>query len=150
MERAFVDSNVVLRFLTGEPPEMAQQAHTLFAAVDRGQIRLVLEEVVVAEIVWVLQSFYGHKPADISRTLLQLIAHEGIECRGKARLAEALTLYADRRIDLTDALLAASVYASGERTVYSFDRHFDRLEGITRRVPGETAGPLPAADPGVE
>ncbi len=137
MERAFVDTNVVLRFLTGDPPELAAQAQALFAAVDEGQLCLVLEEIVVAETVWVLESFYKHAPAAICRTLLELLAHDGIECRDKARLARALALYADRGVDFADALLAVSVQDSAEKVVYSFDRHFDRLVGLRRRIPGD-------------
>ncbi len=135
MERAFVDANALLRFLTGDPPALARQAQALFAAVDDGRLELLLEEIVVAEAVWVLQSFYGQQPAAIFRTLLELLAHDGIVCRDKARLARALAPFADRGVDF--ALLAVSVQDGTERIIYSFDRHFDCLPGLSRRVPGE-------------
>jgi len=137
MERAFVDTNVLVRFLTGDPPDLAERARSLFDAVDAGQVQLVLEEVILAEVVWVLESYYRHPPAEIARILLDLLAHEGIDCRDKGRLARALVLYVDRGVDFADALLATAVQAAGEQVVYSFDRHFDRLPGITRCEPGE-------------
>lgn len=143
MERAFVDTNVLLRFLTGEPPALARQAQSLFAAVDSGQLELFLEEIVVAEVVWVLESFYEQQPTAIARTLLGMLAHDGIVCRDKARLARALALYADRGVDFADALLAVSVQDSPEKIVYSFDCHFDRLPGLYRRVPGESENVTP-------
>ena len=146
MERACIDTNVLLRFLTGDPPSLAQQAQTLFAAVDAGHLDLVLEEIVVAEAVWVLESFYGQRPAAISATLLEVLAHPGIVCRDKARLARALVLYADRGVDFADALLAVSVQDSENKVVYSFDRHFDSVEGVIRRIPGRPAEVAPQGE----
>jgi len=137
MERAYVDTNVLLRFLTGDPEELAQRARLLFQAVDSGRVRLVLEDAVLAELVWVLESFYGQPADQVTRTLLDLLVHDGIECRDKGLLVQALVLHADQRVDFADALVAAAMQQGGQKVIYSFDRHFDPLPGITRREPGE-------------
>ena len=53
MSRAYVHTNVILRFLTGDPPDLAAQARALFDAVERGEVTLVAGEIVIAEVVWV-------------------------------------------------------------------------------------------------
>ncbi len=137
MRRAYVDSNVILRFLTGDPPEMAAQAHALFEAVEQGEVTLVLDEIVVAETVWVLQSFYGHPHHDIARVLQELLSHKGLEADDTLGLLAALHLFAEKNVDFADALVAVHMERRGMREIFSFDRHFDRLPGIIRQSPGE-------------
>lgn len=54
MNRGYVDANVILRFLTGDPPQMAERAASLFRAVEQGELRLIVEPIVLAEVVWVI------------------------------------------------------------------------------------------------
>ena len=136
MRRACIDTNVILRFLTGEPPDMAGQARQLFAAADQDQVVLLLDDIVLAETVWVLTSFYELPAAEVARVLLQLLSHEAIQADDKSLLAEALRLFSDHNVDFADALLAARMRRRGITEVFSFDRHFDRLPGITRLEPG--------------
>ena len=133
---AFVDANVILRFLVGDPPELAERSRALFGAVERGEVRLFIDEVVLAEVAWVLRSFYGYEPARIVAVLQTLLAHEGLEAMDKAGLLEALTYFADRNVDFVDALVAVHMDRHGVREIYSFDADFDRLPGVARLVPG--------------
>ena len=136
MKRAYVDANVILRLVTGDPPEMADAAESMFRLVDDGELELLIEPVVIAEAVWVLSSFYGFSPAEIAPILRTFLAGEGIVGDDKDALLDALQLYEDTNVDFADALLAVKMAREGIRDVYSFDKHFDRIEGIRRRVPG--------------
>jgi predicted nucleic acid-binding protein len=51
---AFVDTNVLIRHLTGDPPDQAARAPGLLSEADR----LLLPDLIVAETVDVLESFY--------------------------------------------------------------------------------------------
>jgi len=51
---AFLDTNVVVRHLTGDPPELAARAAAAFEA----ETELLLVDLVVAECAYVLESFY--------------------------------------------------------------------------------------------
>ena len=137
MRRAYIDANVILRFLTGEPPDMAAQARALFDAVERGEITLLVDEIVIAETVWVLHSFYGYPNHDIARVIQELLSHSGLEADDKPGLLAALNLFADKGVDFADALVAVHMSKQGVQEIFSFDRHFDRLPGIIRRSPGE-------------
>ncbi len=140
MRQVYLDANVILRLLTGDPPEMARQAIDLFTAADRDEIELFLDEIVLAETVWVLTSFYKHTAADIARTLGQLLAHEAVSADNKSDLIEALSLYADHRVDFVDALVSVHMRRRGVKEIASFDTHFDRLPGIIRITPGSPEG----------
>ena len=135
MKRAYVDANVIVRLITGDPPEMADSAARLFQSVDQGALELVLDEVVLAETVWVLSSFYGFSADEIAPILGTLLANDGIVSNEKMELLQALALYEKKNIDFVDALVAVRMLKHGIPEIYSFDKHFDRLKSIQRLQP---------------
>jgi predicted nucleic-acid-binding protein len=134
--RAYLDANVILRFLTGEPADMAAQARALFEAVERGEVSLLVDEIVIAEAVWMLHSFYHHPAAEIGRIMQELLSREGFQAEDKPGLLTALSLFAEKNVDFADALVAVHMTRDGVGEIFSFDQHFDRLPNITRRSPG--------------
>ena len=133
MMRAYVDANVILRFLTGDPPDLAARARAVFDAVERGELTLIVDEIVVAEVVWVLDSFYDYPSPQIGQVVGELLSHEGLEADDKPGLLAALSLFADKNVDFADALVAVHMDRAGVQEIFSFDRHFDRLPGVIRR-----------------
>lgn len=121
-----MDANVLLRFLTGEPEEMAKRAERLFENAERGELSLRVHTVVVAETAWVLQSFYGHSRADISDALVSLLTEHALKVEAASVVARALELMAHKNVDFADALLAESA-KSAKEGVASFDRDFRKL-----------------------
>jgi predicted nucleic acid-binding protein len=136
MKRAFVDANLILRYFTKEPPDMAEAAFNTFSAAQDGHIRLAIIPITVAEVVWVLESFYNYPKDQIAITLTQFLHSEGLEVINLDVLIQALSLYQEKNIDFADALLAVSALSGGPNLIYSFDHHFDRIPGITRLEPG--------------
>ena len=54
MSRLWLDANVILRFLTKDPPEMAERSARLMAQAERGEVSLYVSLLVVTEGIWVL------------------------------------------------------------------------------------------------
>jgi predicted nucleic-acid-binding protein len=136
-ERAYVDANVIIRHLTRDAPDMADQALALFASAERREIRLIVTIVTLAEVVWTLASFYKLERHDIAERLLLFVTADGIELQSQDEATLALSMYHDRNVNFEDALLAARSLLVGPPVVYSFDCHFDRIPGIQRRIPGQ-------------
>jgi uncharacterized protein len=130
-----VDANIVLRYLTDEPAEQAERVACLFTSINAGSTEILLEDIVLAEVVWTLASFYQMTRREIAAALLRLLAEDGIHTRDKNSLQSALVLFSEKNIDFADALLAARALSAGEAEIYSFDRDFDRIPGIRRREP---------------
>lgn len=135
-EIAYLDANIILSYLLGEPHTMAQAARAFFGSAEHGEIRLLLTSTTLAEVVWVLASAYGKERQEIATQMLAFVTARGIEADNEATLA--LSLFRDKNIDMADALLAARALLIGPPVVYSFDRHFDRVPGILRRAPSQT------------
>ncbi len=126
MTRLWADANVLLRFLTGEPRELADKAARLMARAEQGEVVLVLAPLVIAEVIWVLKSFYRHSLEDIAEVLVPLMSADGIEVEDRDTLIQAVELARDKNVDFVDAVLALQAAGRGE-PVCSFDGDFKRL-----------------------
>jgi predicted nucleic acid-binding protein len=78
-KRRLVDTNLIVRYLVQDHEKHARAASKLFDACDRGEVVIVVLPVVLAECVFVLESFYAHRRADIAFALGRLISSPGVE-----------------------------------------------------------------------
>jgi predicted nucleic-acid-binding protein len=137
-ERAFADTNLFLRYLTNDVPTQADAVEQLLRRASAGEIVLVINSLVIAEIVWTLESYYGLARDSVKSKILAILNTPGLEAAEGDLLLQAISWYADKNIDFIDAFNAAWLLARGLTTAYTFDhKHFSRLEGIRVQVPGE-------------
>lgn len=129
--RAFIDTNVLVRHLTGEPPTQARRATALLS----GSRELILADLVLAEVIYVLESFYERPRAEIAGMARALLAHDSISVVVHDLLLRALELYEEARLDFAEAYLAALAELSGVDHVVSFDRQLDRVASVERVEP---------------
>jgi predicted nucleic acid-binding protein len=128
---AFVDTNILIRHLTGDPPEMATRA----TAYLETETQLLLTDLVAAETVYVLESFYEAPRDQVAEALRSLVAFDSIVCVDPALLSRALEVYETDRIDFAEAYLVACAESTGVAKIASFDRSLDRVETIERVEP---------------
>lgn len=133
--KAYLDANVILRFLTNDHADQSKRATDLFASVEAGKIRLIVLEVVLAEVVWTLESFYGKSRSQIASQLTALLSHDGIIMANKPIVLEALLMYDSKKFSFADALQAAYARVKGPAEIYSFDQGLDRVKGVRRVEP---------------
>ncbi|MFZ1153418.1 MAG: PIN domain-containing protein [Solirubrobacteraceae bacterium] len=129
--RAFLDTNVLVRHLTGDPPEMAKRATATLAA--DGQ--LLLADLVLAECVYVLESFYEVGRARIAELMRAAIALPSVAVLDARLLLRSLEVYEIDRLDFAEAYLIACAEATGVEAVLSFDRSIDRIKTVKRIEP---------------
>jgi len=129
---AFVDTNVLIRHLTGDPVEMATRATSYL----RTETELLVTDLVVAETVYVLESFYETPREQVAVALRSLIALASVETVDSALLHRALEVYEIDRIDFAEAYLVASAESTGVNRIASFDRSIDRVRTVERVEPG--------------
>jgi predicted nucleic-acid-binding protein len=126
--RAFVDTNVLVRHVTGDPPAQARRATELLASSSE----LILVDLVIAEFVYVLESFYEAPRSCIAEAVRALIAFPSIAVTDHDLVLRTIELYEDRRLDFAEAYLAAAAELTGVARVVSFDRTLDRVDTIGR------------------
>lgn len=141
MTEAVLDANILLRHLTGQPPELAQQARGLLQAAERRKIRLTVTALTLAEVVFVLDRTYRWSRHKISSGLQTLLTAGVVHVPEHHILARALALYHNYpRVQFADAYVAAVALERGAALI-SFDRD---LRGIPRLRLIATPDDLPA------
>jgi uncharacterized protein len=139
MKPGYMDADVILRYLTGDSPDLADRAAAMFLHAGkeaaRGRETLVLAEITLAEVVWVLQRFYKFEKNRIAQALLAFMELPGLHVPDKSRFQQALYLYGEHNLGFGDALLGARALSAGPALVYSFDSHFRRIPSLSHHSP---------------
>ena len=137
MTQPFIDTDVIIRFLTGDDSEKQAAATALFEQVEQGLLTVQAPDTVIADAVYVLSSprLYHLSRSDVQQMLAALVRLPQFHVQNRLSVLQALDLYASTRLDFGDALIIASMQQQGSQVLYSYDTDFDRVEGITRREP---------------
>jgi predicted nucleic-acid-binding protein len=128
---AFVDTNILVRHLTGDPPDMARRA-TAFLGVTSD---LLLSDLIVAETVYVLESYYETPRDQVAELIRSLIAFGSIVTVSPDLILRAIEIYEIDRLDFAEAYLVACAESTGVNVVASFDQAIDRIDTVTRIGP---------------
>ena len=107
---------------------MARRASRLLGSEDR----LILTDLVTAECVYVLKSFYKVEEARIAVLMRAAFALKAIEVPGLNVLLRSLELFEEYRLGFADAYLVASAEFNRVGEVASFDEGIDRVKTIRR------------------
>lgn len=111
-----IDTNVLVRYLTGDEPEQAARARN---AVDAGDV--FVATTVLLESEWVLRSVYGFGGGEVAAALRAFSGLPGVSVENPALLIDALDRAA-KGMDFADALhLGAAAHCE---TMLTFDRRF--------------------------
>lgn len=129
---AFVDTNVLVRHLTGDPPAQAARATRYLQDADE----LLLPDLILAEVAYVLESFYETSRTQVATTLRSVLAFPAIRVLDVDLLQRAVEVYEVHRLDFADAYLVASAERTGIGVIASFDRTIDRVSTVRREEPG--------------
>ena len=128
-KRRLVDTNLIVRYLVQDHEKHAKAAGKLFEACDRGEVVVVVLPAVLAECVFVLESFYGHPRGAIAAALGSLITSPGVECRDAAVGLDALERYGRTACHFVDCVLAAAAAAENV-PVATFDQDFRKFPDV--------------------
>jgi predicted nucleic acid-binding protein len=101
----------------------------------RDERELLLTDLVAAETVYVLESFYEAPRADVAQAVRSLLSFASIVCVDPALLLRAIEVYETDRIDFAEAYLVACAEHTGVGTIASLDSAIDRVDTIERVEP---------------
>jgi predicted nucleic-acid-binding protein len=125
---AWIDTNVLVRHLTGYPPAMARRATRFLAAAAPGE--LLLADLVLAEVVYVLESVYDLDRPAVAAAARAVVTFPAIAVEDPQLLLRAVEVYENDRLDFAEAYLVASAERSGVRAVASFDKTVRRVASV--------------------
>ena len=128
-----VDANILVRHLTGDPPDLARRATAYLTDANE----IFLADLIAAEVVYVLESFYRTPRTQVAGALRSLLAFRAVVCQDPALLLRAVEVYEVERLDFAEAYLVACAEAleDDDVVIVSFDRSIDRVRSARRIEP---------------
>jgi uncharacterized protein len=128
-DRAVIDTNLLVRFLTEDDPTKAAAVEILLGKAGKGEIKILIPSVVIAELVWVLKSFYEMEAGEISELVGAVLNTPGLDTQDKSILREVLKTYERKGIDFVDAWILEFARDRNIKTIYTFDKkHFKDID----------------------
>jgi predicted nucleic acid-binding protein len=126
-----IDANVILRAVLNDIPEQADRVYALLQKAKAGKVTLLIPEPVLSDVIYVLSGLKVSKQ-EIVETVRDWLNLPGVATIGIDRnvVHTSLDLFVEKNIKWSDALIAARMFEWGFSDLYSFDRHFERIEGI--------------------
>ena len=135
-ETVFADTNLFLRYLTNDVPAQADLVESLLHRAVKGKVNLVTTSMVIAEIVWTLESYYELDKKEIQTMILGILNTDGLEVIDSDLILQAIVPYTDKNVDFIDAFNAAWMDKNDVDKIYTFDqKHFNRFEKIVAELP---------------
>lgn len=130
---AFVDTNVIVRHLTGDPAPLAARATRFLASADV----MFVADLIVDDTVYVLESFYKAPRAQVAAAMHSLVAMRSVVTVDPLLLLRALEVYESDRLDFAEAYLVECAESTGVNCVASFDKAIDRVGTVDRIEPAD-------------
>lgn len=140
-ERAsYIDTDVIVRLVTGDDPVKQAAAARLFQDVEDGRLTVAAPVTVIADAVFVLCSrrLYNLPRQQASAALARLVRIPGFRVDRRRTLLIALDLFGASTVDFGDCMVVAAMRHAGSSRLYSYDADFDRFRQIERREPTST------------
>ena len=126
-----VNTNVIVRYLTGDDPPQASKARAVI-----GQRPVFVPRTVLLEVEWILRGVYDLPSGRIIPALRALAGLPGVSVEDAGLVAKALD-WAEAGMDFADALHLAA--AAECESFLTFDERFarsgTRLSGISITAP---------------
>lgn len=132
--RYLVDSNILVRHLTGDPAPQTAAVRKIFDQAAAGKAVLDISPVIVAETFYALVSVYLMNSKATANKLALLVRNAGVKLRDEEQTLLALDKLSVTAVDFADAYLAAGAELENA-IVLSFDQDFKKLKS-RRYVPG--------------
>jgi len=131
----FIDTNIFIRYLTNDVPDKADRCERIFKKAVKREENLFTTDMVIAEIVWVLESYYELPKMEVQEKVEKILNTPHLTCANKDLILTALAVYTGKNIDFIDAYNALILRKEGIKNVYSYDKHYDRISWLTRIEP---------------
>ncbi len=142
MSEPHIDTDVIVRLVTGDDPAKQSAAAQLFQDVEDGKLSVRAPVTVIADAVFVLCSkrLYNMPRLQASAALSRLVRIPGFRVDQRTTVLAALDLFGTTNVDFGDCMLVASMRQAGSTYLYSYDRDFDRFPGVVRQEPAPPDG----------
>jgi predicted nucleic acid-binding protein len=135
----FLDANIFIyayykpkKTRTEKEAAMKEQAQKIISNISEGKEQIVTSVVHISEIVNIIKN--GMPTDMLTQIILGLFMLENVNILDVTKEAyfSAVEMGNDYKLEPNDALAVDLMRQNGINEIYSFDDHFDKVDGITR------------------
>jgi predicted nucleic-acid-binding protein len=127
-ERIYADTNIFIRFFTDDMPEHTKISKKILNGLLEDKYELYICDLVFAEIVYVLESYYKLTKKNILEKMFAILKFKNLVVENKSIIIEALEIYDEKNIDFTDAYMACHARKASCNKIFSFDKDFKGID----------------------
>lgn len=128
--KSLIDTNLIIRFLVNDDTNKANKVKKLLQNPENSNILL---DTIVAEIIWVLTSYYELDKRLVIEKIRGLIHVDSISCNKKL-LDKSLSIWENNHLSFIDCYIVATAELESI-PIYSYDKKLDTVKSITRVEP---------------
>ena len=126
----YADTNIFVRYLTGEPVELSKKVSKFFKELESGKYKLFVCDLVVSELVYVLENVFEMPKKEICENVKILMIKNNIILENTQIIFKALDVYRDLNVNFVDAYIYCYSAKNGVNKYFSFDNHFRKFKDI--------------------
>jgi predicted nucleic-acid-binding protein len=124
-----LDTNIVVRYLTHDDPVQTPAAVRLVESLSEASPGF-LSLIVIAELVWVLESAYRFKKSEVEQVLATLLRSKELVIERAEVVAQALRRFSASRADFVDCVIERCGNAAECDYTVTFDRNAAGAAGM--------------------
>lgn len=117
-----VDTNILVRFLTGDDEVQTKKVYKIFKDCEQEKKLLFVTLLVILELIWVLESAYNISRDEILDSINDLILMPILKFETLSSLQQFVQAAKNNTYDLSDLLIAHSAKVQGCESVITFDK----------------------------
>lgn len=131
-QRIFLDTSVIIRFLTADDAGKYEDCKTLFEMIERGAFVPYSANIVTMESIFVLTKLYKFPKDRVVKAMLSILSMRNMTIVEKTDSVKAIGLFSGKNVSFGDCMIAAQLPV-GVRLV-TYDADFSHL-GISSVTP---------------
>ena len=126
-----LDTNILVRYFVQDEPSQLQQALQLFDQTTRAGEVFLVNDIVLCELVWVMETRYKYSKGELLALLESLLQSRLFAYENRLVVEQAFSDFRDTRADFSDCLINHRNQALNCTETYTFDRKTQGLNGFT-------------------
>lgn len=123
-----IDTNILVRYLTNDVPKQSDEVITLFTKYTGQEASLYINDIVICELVWILESGYSYTTTQIATALKLILRTPEFVFNNHELLTRSVIEYErSNNVDISDIIISLTNNSNGCDLTYSFDKNAIKL-----------------------
>jgi len=127
---SLIDTNILIRLFVEDDKMKVDEIKALLNSDDK----FLIPDIIIAEIIWVLSSFYKQDKTSVIEKISSLVCFKSI-ISNKDLILNAINKWQYNNISFIDAYLLATTEELNIKTFYTYDKKLSKLSKVKATEP---------------